>query len=232
MFPAPVPGVVQLKTSGLVSPISLQTWLLANVTTVPYEGLWLPSNFCQNLSLEVLGTFTTASVQLYGTNAESVINTQTVTLGGSFAQNDVLTLSFTSPTGAPITVSVTLGASPTATTAATQLAAAVNSALPFMVSASAAAGVITLYYPSWLAGDPFQVIQNSNVLQNLFTVTGSTTGSETFTVTNGTDGSTLGAAITTAGLTQLAVIPRWIKARVTALTGSGAFIYAALQGCG
>jgi hypothetical protein len=222
------PNVITQTASTFIAPVDALSWLLANVTTAPYEGLWLPNKFSSPPSLEVFGSEETLSLQLLGTNADAPSNEQTLTLAGTFAEGDILTLNFTPPGGPAKVVTSTLGANPTSTTAAAELASAVNAAQPFGVSAQATAGVITLTYPSWQSGDPYQ--QNTSVRQNLFTISAATTGAETFAVASGTDGSTLGAAITALGIIQLAVNPRWIKARVTTLTGSGALISAALHG--
>jgi len=209
-------------------PASSVARLVDGIAAAPYEGLWTPTQAAKVASVELAGTFSAISVQLYGTNAADFPqNTQTITVSGSVAQNDSITTTFANPNlpGGSEAVQVTVGATPTVSTVAAQIAAAINAdnALAAIgLTATAAAGVVTVSYPSQTpsqaaAGPAEFLAQPANETQITTTVN---TGSETVAVALGADGQTIGSAITAAGITAVATMSRYIKARLTSLTGT------------
>jgi len=231
---------VVYKAAPLTGPFGARASLGAGVTSAPAEGIWVPVEFLKNFSVELSGTFSGASVQLYASNqGVEPGNSITITIGGTVATGDVLTINFVSPIVGTVPVTYTTVAGDTATTIAAAFAAAINALATnpnaafqgLGVSASSSAGVITIDWPSIAtkAQAPndmpagFNVSVTEPVFANFLSFTTSTTGSETFTLANGTTGQTLGAAITAAGFTQFpGTAVRWIKARFTALTSGSA----------
>lgn len=225
------------KAAPYTGPFDASGTLLDSVTAAPAEGIWLPAQFLKNMSVEVTGSGSGQSVQLYGSNALAEPgNQQTITIGGTVATGDVLTLAFKSAVAGTINVNYTTVGGDTTSTIATALAAAINAnatlATDLGVSASAASAVITVSWPSETpaaAADNVPAGFNSSVTQplpaNFLSVTGSTTGSEIFTIANGSTGTAVGSAITANGVTQFAGNAlRWIKARLTALTSGSVTI--------
>jgi hypothetical protein len=204
----------------------------AIAANVPMESVWIPCGAAKAGSVEVEGPFTTLSLQLLGNNFPSDPgNTYTVTIGGTtFTSGDTATLDFINPnlpTGkGDESVTYTLGGAESATTVATGLTALINADANLKavgITATSAAAVITINYPSippqWPATEGASSTnkppQNTTVV--LFSKTG--TGNETGTVANASSGGTLGAPITTNSITALNTLPRWIKAQFTTLTG-------------
>lgn len=216
-----------LRTEGLSAingPASVNATLLDTVTSANYEGVWLPWLFVKQGSLEISGVFTGLSCQLYGTNAQSPLNSYAVTITGTVLNSgDVVTLTFTTPLGV-LTAAYTLGAAATLTTVAAGLAAIINTTLAFAQAgfmAFSLAGVLTV---TWLSVVPLTgqftfSTSSPGVIQNVIvgsSVTGS--GNEAVAVAPGSGGSALGTAITAAGMTQFTFSSRWLKVRITSLS--------------
>ena len=124
----------------------------------------------------------------------------------------------------------------TANTVAAALAALMATS-PGMIASgvvpSVAAAVITAQYPSIFPQASGPVPQYGANYGNMLTFSGSSTGAETVTVAGVTTiGSAIGSAITALGITALTILPRWIRARMTTLTGGSAFINATFCGAG
>lgn len=142
-------------------------------------------------------------------------NTETATVAGTLTIGDQLSLTATSAgiTGSPVTVSYTTKAGDTPTTEAAALAAAVNANVNLQaanISATSAAGVVTLAYPTTLT------VTWSK------TITGA--GSETITLATGSATTIFGLALTSlytgsgangdgwalaAGSTSVSATPTW-----------------------
>lgn len=207
----------------------------AALGSIPTEGLWSFSGWAKVGSLELAGSMSTLSCQLYGSNQpDPPPNTYTATLAGSpYTSGDTVSLVFGNQnlSGASLTLTYTLGSSESATTVAAALVKLIGSsalaALGFQ--ASSLAGVITITFPSGAAtgsgGSP-----SSPLPSNFTTLTGSASASETVTIAAGTNGSTIGSAITALGLTAVTTLPRWVTARVATLTGTGAAVTATFHG--
>jgi hypothetical protein len=221
------------------APFDVALQLLDNATVATTEGLWLPSRFVKNGSIEIAGSMSTVSVQILGTNQFSEpLNAYTITIGGTVATGHTVTITManTNIPGGTASVSYVTTGTDTATTVAAALAA-LMAVSPGMVASgvtvSAAAGVITAQYPSIYPQANTLVPLYGFNFGNLVTFSGSSTGAETVTVAGVTTiGSTIGSAITALGITALTVLPRWIRARMTVLTGGSAFINATFCGAG
>lgn len=222
-------------------PFSVNSFLLDTITVAetPFEGVWVPTWMAKAGSVEVIGaSISTLSIQLYGTNALNPTNSQAITVAGSVVSNDVETLTFSSPNlpAGSVAVNFTATANTTANAAA-GLAAAIN-ATPALaalgVVASVVSSVVTVAWPSQppASGAPAWTNMTNPGPQNTLSIVGSSTGSATFAGVNGSSGTTLGSAITSAGATQLTGIFRYIKARLNTLTGTGAVVSAQYQGVG
>jgi hypothetical protein len=205
-------------------PASLNAILLDTITSVPFEGIWVPWLFVKQGSLEISGTFATLSCQLYGTNALSPLNSFVVTVTGSGTLNDVSTLLFTLPT-VVVPIAYTSVGADTPTVIATALVASINanaSLLALGFRATNLAGVITVTWPS---PSPFfgpgAATTSSPGVAPVLLLTSSVTGSATeiFAIAAGVGGSALGTAITALGMTQFTFSARWLKIRITTLTG-------------
>jgi hypothetical protein len=223
-------------------PFGLRSQLLSSVTAAPFEGLWTPVGGAKIGSIEANGTISTAEIDIYGTNSPAgfPMNTYTVTVGGSATQNDVVGLTFNNPLlpGGSESVNYTVGATPSLTTVAAGLVAAIlaDTALATLgVVASNAAGVITITWPSIApetsAGGDQYGTPSSPPMGSATGLTTTLSGgaSETLTVTTGTDGFLL-TKITALGFTAITMPVRFIKARLVSLTGGSATISAAYNG--
>jgi hypothetical protein len=223
-------------------PYGLRSQLLASATAAPFEGLWTPIAGAKVGSIEVNGTESTIEVDIYATNnpSASPSNTYTVTVGGSATQNDVVGLTFTNPLlpNGSESVSYTVGATPSLTTVAAGLVAAILAdtklqALGF--GASNLAGVITITWPSVspqsiAGGDPYAT-PSTPVMGSTTAISTTLSGgaTETLTATAGTDGFLL-TKITALGFTLLTMPARFIKARLVTLTGSSPSVNAFYNG--
>lgn len=197
---------------------------------VPFEGLWVPTNFLKYASVDVNGPAGSFSLSLLGSNSQVwPMNTYTVTVGGTITNLDVATLTFTAAllnTGTEA-VHYNIVTADTTTTIAAGLAAAINAdaALKALgITATSAAAIITVNWPSAApVSQPGQQSSPTNPpFANSVSIAGSVTGgaTETLTVGLGTDGDTL-ATITAVGMTAISPWPcRWVKARVTTLATS------------
>ena len=198
--------------------------MVDSVTAAPYEGLWIPSRFTRNASIEVSGTFSSFSLGLYGTNAINPSNTYLVTVGGTVTNNDVLGVTFStaSLTSGSRTVSYTVSGSPSLSTIAANLAALINADTTLAAlgyQASAASAVVTINFPTLPASSGMGSF-TSPVTPLATILSTSSTGTETLTVSTPTTGGVLFATVTASGFTQLPGPMRWVKARLTALSGS------------
>ncbi|HTI81751.1 MAG TPA: hypothetical protein VL614_14985 [Acetobacteraceae bacterium] len=223
------------------SPFDIGLQLLDNASVATTEGLWLPSRFAKTASVEVSGSMSTMSVSLLGTNQlAEPLNQMTLTIGGTITAGDVVTAKASNGNlpGGSASVSYTVAAGDTTTTIGAALSALMNASQGMTaigLTAQAAAGVITASFPSIFANDGTNASGYATGMgpANITTFSGSVSGAATETVTVAgvtTIGSAVGSAITALGLTQLTVLPRWIRARLTTLTGAAAFINATLCG--
>lgn len=218
-------------------PFSQSALLIDALAAAPAEGLWIQTSFLKNLNIEVEGVFSALSLQLYGTNLDSVgaSNTYVLTVGGTVTASDVISTKFTNPniSSGSETVSYTSTGGDTTTTIATALTVAINADVILKglgFAATSTGAVITVTFPS--AAPNANSTPSSPLSQNTTKITTSVSGSatETVTTTTGTSGVVIGAAITAAGITNISPIPRYIKARLNSMTGS--VLNTALQGVG
>ncbi len=206
-------------------PTSINAQLLDGVNTANFEGLWVPWLYVKQGSLEISGTFATLSCQLYGTNAISPLNSFTATIGGTITNGDTVSLNFSFPASNLVTITVPVVTAETTAQIAAALVAGINAnptLASYGVQASAPASVITITWPSPspFPGQGTYTTSNPDVAPVL-TLTSAVTGgaTETVAIAPGVGGSTLGSAITAAGMTQFTFSARWLKIRVTTLTG-------------
>lgn len=211
---------------GIIVPVA------PGIKAANFEGVWAPISGAKLATLELYGSMSTLSLQLYGTNDPLIAgdNAYTITIGGTITNGDTLTATFANaslPIGSEA-VTIPVVTADTTTTLATKLAAAINAdanLLALGFSATSAAAVVTVSFPSFAPGSGAAgngVQANANLTQITISTTGSST--ETGTVATTTTGTALGSAIAAFGLTALTVLPAFIKARVTTLTGTNAII--------
>lgn len=223
----PYDPLVRLESSyDVTTPISISAILADAVQSTPYEGVWVPWSLASSGSVELSGSMSTVSAQLYGTNLISPLNALVVTIGGSATNGDVVSLNFNTPLGV-VTATTPIVTSETVTQMAAALAAFINASTAFAalgMSASSVAGALTVTWPVRFPGN--------NQVAPVVQVTSSVTGgaSETVAVAVGTTGSVMGAAFTTLGLSQISAQARWLKMRISTLTGGGASVTAMAQG--
>lgn len=219
----------------VVGPASINVVLADAVASVPYEGIWVPWLYSKFGSVEVYGSMSTLSCQLYSTNRIDPLNSYVVTVGGTLTVGDTLTVGATTPSGVLVATYTTV-AGDTTTTMAAGLAAYINQSIAFAslgFTATNNAAVLTVNWPSIAPPSGMIPYTTSNpAVAQTVTLTTSVSGSatETMTVTCGVDGSTVGSAMTTLGNVVSLPTVRWLKLRVTTLTGSGAVIDAIAQG--
>lgn len=202
---------------------SINALLADTLVTANFEGPWVPWMFSKQTSVEVLGTFATLSCQLYTTNQLNPLNSYGITIAGTFTAADVITLTFTTPLGVILATYTVIGGN-TATIAAAGLRDFINTSSSFAaqgIQASSAAGLLTVTWPT----PPFT---RPSAVSPLITVSGASSGSstETVAVAVGSGGVVQGSAITGLGMTQLAITARWLKARITTLTGGNVSVIA------
>lgn len=236
--------IVTYESAPFNGPFSLYCVLFDKIIAPPYEGVWLPTKFLKYAQLELEGSQSTLSVDLYGTNLDSVgnVNQYVVTIAGSETTNDVVTLTFKSAqlAGGQEAVAYTVLGGDTATTVAAALVLLINADSKLQglgIQATNLAGVITVTFPS-IIPNPIQAntsyVPSSPEYMNNLTITGASNGSasETIAVACGTNGTKIGASITAFGFTALTMPMRYFKARLNTLTGTSAFVNGALQGVG
>lgn len=218
-------------------PFAISSILADGLVTadLPYEGVWVPVKWAEEATVELstTGSPGTIQVDIWGTNQQNPTNTYTVTVGGSVSPGDVLNLTFASRNlpSAGIEVSYTADSSDTTSTIATALAAAINANTMLQglgIIAKAAAAVVTVNWPSVapnLAPTAGNTPSSPPAPQNTLYITPSKSSgaSETLTLACGADGTNLTPShLSAAGLTALTPMPvRFVKARVTELSGSG-----------
>ncbi len=222
---------VQYTSGPFTGPFSISSQLIRSVTAAPYEGLWIPAMWSKFHSIELssASSFSAASVGIYAADDYATPpNEYTVTVGGTITAADVASITLSNPNfrNGTETVSYTVQAGDTTSTIATALAAAINADATLaavLITATASAAVVTVSYPTIPSGT-FDNIQNLP-LGNFTTLSTNVTGSatETLTVAVGTNG-TLMQTITAPSFVNLQFSCRWIKARLTTLTGSNAII--------
>lgn len=235
MVASPFDPLVRVEGIPAVSgPTSISAILLDAITATPYEGIWVPWLFTKQGSLEVSGSMSTLSLQLFGTNAINPVNSYVITVGGTAATGNVVTFTFITPTGT-FTASFTDTTGNTTTQIAAAVVAAINSnsilsSLGFQ--AANLANVITVTWPSASPPGSFPYTTSSPSIAQVVTMTATASGtaSETFAIAAGSGGSSLGSAITAFGMTQFTVSTRWLKVRLTTLTGASANVTAIAQG--
>lgn len=223
----------------LGSPFDIGALLLDAAAVAGTEGLWLPTRFAKTGSIEFAGSMTTMSASILGTNQMGEpLNQYTLTIGGTVTTNDIVTITAANPNAAGGTVAVPYPAigGDTTTTIATKLTALINANIGMAglgVTATSAGAVITTSFPSiWPQGNA-EVPVYSVFFGNTTTFTGASSGSSTETVTVApvtTIGSAIGSAVTALGITALSILPRWMRVRLTTLTGGGANITATFSG--
>ena len=232
--------LVNYVAAPFASPFAIKALLADSIVAgnLPYEGLWVPLGFSKAATVELLGSISTLSVDIWGTNQFFPLNTYTVTVGGSETDGDVLSLVFTNPLlpgNQQETVSVTTSGGESLANIATALAAAVNAdaaLAPLGFKAAAASAVVTIQWPS-SPGFSTTTDEESPPLGSatILTATKSGGATETLTIACGADGVNLTSShLTALGLTNLTPMPvGWVKARVTTLTGTNAVVTAALD---
>ena len=231
-------NLVMFDSPAYGGPYGLNAPLFSDIAAAEYEGLWTPLLGVKFATLEINGKMDSLSCQLYGSNVQSPLNGYIVTVAGSAQAGDIPAITFNSPNlpnGAPVTVSHTLVSGDSVTTTAAALVALINANLNLAglgIGASNLNGVITINWPSALPGagnaGPSGPIKGNTLV--LSVAVGGSGPSTTLAVTLPTTGIALGSALTALGLTALSLIPRFIKARVTTLTGTGALVSGNLQG--
>jgi hypothetical protein len=204
-------------------PTSINATLLDTVVTPNYEGIWVPWQFVKQGSLEISGTFATLSCQLIGTNSQNPFNSYVITFGGSATNGDVVTVNFATAV-ATLVATIPIVTSEATPTMATALAAFINTSAIFATygfQAVAIASAVTVTWPSFYPISIGAFSTSSPPPAPAVLITSSVSGgaTETVTVTAGTGGSSMGSAITALGMTQFSLSARWIKIRVTTLTG-------------
>lgn len=211
----------------------------ASLNNVPAEGVWVPTAFVKTLSIEISGSMSTLAVDLIGSNRLSDPGNQTtITVGGTVTTSDVCAIAVQNAAlpGGTVTASYTTVGGDTTATIATALAAAINANTALRaigVNATAANSVVTISYPSAVppaSAETFSpsapAIQNFSIF--IGTVTGA--GTESLTIANASVGTPIGSEISALGFTQLSVLPRWLKAQINTLTGSGAAVTGRIHG--
>lgn len=208
-------------------PFDIAAQLLRNITAAPVEGLWVDSAFAKVQSIETAGNASAFNIDLYGSNAPAMpLNQYTATVGGSATSTDVLNLAFANgnlPLGTK-TVSYTVRGGDTLNSIAAALAAAINADTdlgPLGITAAAASAVVTVSYPSV---PPNAVPPTPSIPppSNATALTSSLSGgaTETLTIAAGTNGTKLVSLSAPLGFTQLGLLPRWVTARLTSMTGT------------
>lgn len=211
-------------------PYGIHGLALPGVAAPIYDGCWVPMFGAKLVSLELAGSMDTLGVDVYGSNSlGDPGNGYTITVGGSETDGDIVTLNISNPNLPAGVVNVSHTAAGGETVA--QVAAALNTAINAQadlnalgIKSSVLSAVITLSYPSVAAQSG-----NSNPSQpgiaNPTTVAYTKgSNSETVTIAVTTNGTKLGSTLAAFGLTALTVVPRWVKARLTTLTGAGATV--------
>ena len=236
MAASPYDPLVRIEGLPSISgPASINAMLLDMVSSTPFEGIWVPWLFVKQGSLEVSGSMSTLSLQLYGTNLLYPVNSYTITCGGTANTGNVVQLNFTTPLGV-FQAAFTDTTGNTTTQIAQGIVASINTnavLASFGFQASNLANVVTVTWPSQVPTVvlPGYSTTTPSVLQ-VVTIATNVTGSatETLAVAAGTTGSAVGSAITSLGMTQFTLSARWLKVRLTTLTGGGANITAVAQG--
>lgn len=227
-------NLLDYSPSQQVGPYGIHALLMDAAPAKPVEGCWVPLFGAKLATLELSGSMDSLGLDVFGSNAlEDPGNSYSITIAGSVTVDDVVSLDITnSNLPAGISVSHTSVGGDTATTIATALVAAINASsvlAGLSIRATNALGVITLAFPSFApqpgAGNP-----SAPALANNTLVAGSVSGSatETIAIAVGTNGIKIGSTLAAFGLTALTVVPRWVKARLTTLTGTGANVSARL----
>lgn len=217
-----------------VGPFGLIAPLAPAVVAPQFEGLWTPIVGAKAATLELSGSMDTLGVDVYGTNDPNAAdNGYTLTVGGTITNGDTITATFKNPnlpgTGS-VAVVVPVVTADTTTTLAAKLAAAINAnavLAALAIVAAAAVAVVTVTFPSVAPGPG---AAGTGTFANLTTVSTAITGgaTETLTVAVLTNGIKLGTTLAAFGLTAIAVLPAFIKIRVTTLTGANAVVHANL----
>jgi hypothetical protein len=229
--------LIDFLSPRFVGAYGLNALLLPAAQAVPvYEGPWIQIGGAKDISLELFGSQSTLSVDIYGTNNPNPVNGYTITIGSTVTSGDTITATFTNPNlpGAGTeAVVVTAGSSDTTTTLAVALAAAINADVNLQgcgISAQQAGAIVTINFPSiWPGGDTA-----GGTPQGVANFTGVTTtlsagASETAAVATLTNGTKIGSSLAAFGFTELTTLPTYIKARLQTLTGTGANVTVALN---
>jgi hypothetical protein len=207
-------------------PFDVAAPLLSGVGAAQVEGLWIDTGFAKVASLEMLVSGApTFEVDIWGSNAvDNPPNEYIVTIAGSATQNDTVTMNFANANvpGGTHGVLYTVPATPTINGVAAGIAAAINADAvlgPLGFQASAVAAVITITYPSVAPGiTPSTTSSPGPSNFTLLTDTLSGGATETVAIAVGSNGTKI-SSISAAGLTALSILPRWITARLSSLSG-------------
>jgi hypothetical protein len=209
-------------------PFSVASRLIDTIGAAPFEGLWTPTMWSKQASIEVNGIFSVGTIDVYGTNSPNFPqNTYTITVGGTVNTGDIVSGTVTNPNlpGGQATVSYTIGASSSFNSVAASLAAAFNASAALQaigLTAFANGAVVTLLYPSIQPSSAnYGPSEALNPPSNPTIVSAGVAagGTETLTVGLGTDGTIL-TAISAIGLTFITMPVRFIKARLISFTGT------------
>lgn len=217
-------------------PYAIHGLALDAIGAAPFDGCWVPMFGAKYATLELTGLMDTLGVDVYGSNSlEDPGNGYTLTLAGSETNGDVVALVISNPNllGGSVTISHTASGGEAVAAIAAALAAGINLNAGLNgigLKATVAAAVITVRYPSFGPqtgnGNPSQAAV-ANPTTVAYTQGGN---SETIAIAVLTTGTKLGSTLAAFGLTAVTAVPRWIKARLTTLTGAGANVSARFSG--
>lgn len=201
--------------------------LINGAVNVPAEGLWTPINLLWYASVQVTGSISTLSAQIYGSNQnDAPLNTYTATVGGVPLAGNSYTLTFNAALVMQnVVITYTAVSGDTVTSIAASLAALINANTSLAVTglvATSSAGVVTMQWPTLANGESYTSYTQPPIA-NRIALFASTSGG-TFTAACGTDGYALTSAITSLGIVSAvnSLPVRWIKGRITTLTGTNA----------
>lgn len=213
---------------GIIAP------LIPRITAPPFDGVWVPIVGAKAATLDLSGSMSTLSVDVFGSNlSEQPPNGYALTFGGTITDGDSIILTFNNPNlgVAPPAIVIPVVAADTTTTLAAKAAIAINAnaALRALsISASSAIAVLTVNFPSIAPGFG---AAGGNAYANITQISAAVTGgaTETIAIAVLTSGTKIGASLTALGLTAISILPAYIKCRMTTLTGTGAFINGSLS---
>ncbi len=150
-------NLFQNDSPAFPGPYGINASLFDGIAAVPYEGLWVPLFGAKQGNLEINGSISSLSVQLWGTNVQRPVNGNIITVAGSIQATDTCAVTINSPglPGGAVTKSHAVVGGDSVTTIAAALVASINSDVNLAglgINASNVAGVITITWPSYMPG--------------------------------------------------------------------------------